>query len=186
LELDMTISRDDALKALHDMERAEARSLDARVYRTAGVQLVGWGVVWLIGYSLTGLRPAWASVIWPALVVAGCLFSFAVVRLRASKGGPVGWRWAVNSLSVVLFFGGTYSIFGVVSPAAAAAFPALVLAFVYAVVGGSRFTRFLLIGAAVFALTMVGFFYLRAVLDYWLAVVGGGALILGGAWLMRA
>ncbi len=33
---------------------------------------------------------------------------------------------------------------------------------------------------------MIGVFYLRPVLDYWLAVVGGGALVLGGAWLMRA
>lgn len=182
----MAISRTDALAALHDVERAEARSLDARVYRTSGIQLVGWGVVWLIGYGLTGLRPNWADIVWPVLILAGVLFSFAVVRLRGGKGRSAGWRWAVNALSIVLFFGGSYAVFGVTSPAAEAAFPALVLAFVYAVVSGARFTRFLLIAAALFALTLIGFVYLRAVLDYWLAVVGGGALVLGGAWLMRA
>jgi hypothetical protein len=182
----MAISRNDALAALDNVERAETRSLDARIYRTSGLQLIGWGVVWLIGYGLTGLQPRWAAVVWPVLILAGCLFSFAVVRRRSGRGWRTGWRWAVNSLSVLLFFIGAYAIFDVVSAAAQAAFPALVLAFVYAVVGGSRFNRFLLIGAAVFALTMVGFFYLRGVLDYWLAVVGGGALVLGGAWLMRA
>ena len=182
----MTISRDDALAALSDVERAEARSLDARVYRTSGIQLIGWGVVWLIGYGLNGVRPDWAGVTWAVLVLAGCLFSFAVVRRQHRRARSDGWRWIVNGLSIGLFFMGTYAVFGVFTPAAASAFPALVLAFAYAVVGGSRFTRFLVIGGALFALTLVGFFYLRPVLDYWLAVVGGGALVLGGAWLMRA
>ena len=183
----MSISRNDALAALHDVERAEARSLDARVYRTSGIQLIGWGVVWMVGYGLGGLQPRWAGVAWPLLLLAGVVFSFMAVRLRVNSGrASVGWRWAVTGLGICLFFMGTYAVFPLSSPASAAAFPALVVAFAYAVLGGWRFTRFLLIAAAVFILTMVGVFYLRDVLDYWLAVVGGGALVLGGAWLMRA
>lgn len=182
----MNISRDDALAALDDVERAEARSLDARVYRTGGLQLIGWGVVWMIGYGLEGLRPQWAGVTWPVLVLAGVVFSFVVARLRRGKSRAVGWRWAVTALSVVLFFWGTYTLFPVVPRASADAFPALVLAFAYAVAGGWRFTRFLWIAAALFVLTMAGVFYMRSVIDIWLAVVGGGALVLGGAWLTRA
>lgn len=181
----MNVSRKDALAALQNVERVEARSLDARVYRTSGIQLIGWGVIWMIGYGISGFQPYWSAVTWPLLILAGVVFSFTVVRLRGGKGRPVGWRWAVTSLSVPLFFGGTYTVFSVSSPAPVAAFPALVLAFAYAVAGGWRFTRFLLIAAALFVLTMVGFFYFRSVIDLWLAVVGGGALALGGAWLMR-
>ena len=144
----MSISRDDALTALQDVERAEARSLDARVYSTSGIQLIGWGVVWMIGYGLTGLQPHWAGFVWPLLIASGVVFCFLVVRLRGGKGRVVGWRWAVTGLSVVLFFGATYAVFGVTSAAPSSAFPALVLAFVYAVVGGWRFTRFLVIAGA--------------------------------------
>ncbi len=183
----MSISRDDALAALHDVERAEARSLDTRVYRNGGIQLIGWGVVWMIGYGLEGFQPHWAGIVWPVLVLAGVVFSFMVVRLRVTRpAASVGWRWAVTGLGICLFFMGTYAVFPVSSSASAAAFPALVVAFAYAMLGGWRFTRFLLIAAVVFVLTMVGVFYLRPVLDYWLAVVGGGSLVLGGAWLMRA
>ena len=182
----MAISRNDALAALHDVERAEARSLDARIYRTSGIQLIVWGVIWVIGYGLEGLKPHWAGLAWPVLVLVGVVANFAVSRRSGRKGAAVGWRWAVTGLSVMLFFGGTYTVFAAASPAAGSAFPALVLAFAYAVLGGWRFTRFLLIAAALFVLTMVGFFYLRPVIDFWLAIVGGGALVLGGAWLMRA
>ncbi len=186
LETPMNISRNDALAALNDVERAEARSLDARVYRTSGVQLISWGVIWMIGYGVEGLQPRWAAIAWPVLVMAGVVFNFAVVRLRGIRGRAVGWRWAVTALSIILFFWGTYTVFRVSSPGPAAAFPALVMAFAYAVAGGWRFTRFLFIAAALFVLTMVGFFYLRPVFEYWLAAVGGGALVLGGVWLMKA
>jgi hypothetical protein len=35
-------------------------------------------------------------------------------------------------------------------------------------------------------LTIVGFFVLPAIFMLWMAVVGGGALVLGGLWLRRA
>ena len=182
----MSISRTDALAALHEMERAEARSLDTRVYRNVGVQLIGWGVVWMVGYGLSGFRPQWASLVWPVADLAGVAFSFLVVRRHGARGRAVPWRWMVIGLAIFLFFAGTYAVMPVRTGAAAAAFPALLVALVYAIAGGLRFTRLLWIAAAVFVLTMGGFFYLRPVLDYWLAAVGGGALVLGGLWLARA
>src|SRR3954471_25051995 len=76
----MGMSRSDALAALNEVERAEARSLDIRVYRTTGLMLIGWGVVWMVGYSLTALAPHWANVIWGVGVTAGVLFHFVVKR----------------------------------------------------------------------------------------------------------
>ena len=182
----MSISRTDALAALHDVERAETRSLDTRVYRTAGVILIGWGVVWMAGYGLTGLLPKWGGAIWAAADTAGVLFTFMVKRKRARGGAVRGWRWAVIALAVFLFFGATYTVLPIQSPASAAAFPALLVALAYAIAGGVRFTRLLWIAAALFVLTTGGFFYLQPVLNCWMAAVGGGALVLGGLWLARA
>src|SRR4051812_17954180 len=90
----MSISRDDALTALNGVRRAEARSLDNRVYRTTGIVLIGWGVVWMVCYSLSALRPHWAGAVWSVGDIAGVLFSFAVKRRRNGKAATSAWRWA--------------------------------------------------------------------------------------------
>ena len=181
----MSISRNDALAALDDVRRAEARSLDARAYRSTGVQLVGWGVVWMLGYGLTAVWPGEATLIWWVADTAGVVFSFLVSRRKGAKAAAC-WRWTIVAIAVLLFFGATYAVLPIPSPASAAVFPALVVSLGYAIAGGLRFTRMLWIAAALFILTMVGFFYLRPVLYYWMAAVGGGALVLGGLWLRRA
>jgi hypothetical protein len=57
----------------------------------------------------------------------------------------------------------------------------------YAIMGLWRGTRFLVTGVAVTLLTLFGFFYLRdfALFCYWMAAVGGGALVLAGLWLRK-
>jgi hypothetical protein len=182
----MNITHDDAAAALREVERTTARSFDARVYRSSGIQLVGWGLIWLVGYSLSGWQPKWIGLTWLVLDSIGFVFSFFVVKARGGARSPVAWRWAVTSMAIIGFFLGVFSLLRGAPPASYAALPALVIALLYTLVGGWRFTRFIWIGAALFILTLVGFFYFRPVIDYWLAVVGGGALMLGGAWLMRA
>jgi hypothetical protein len=56
---------------------------------------------------------------------------------------------------------------------------------VYTLMGSIRRTRIMWIGMAVFVLTLVGYAFLRPVLPFWLAAVGGGGLILGGLWMRR-
>jgi hypothetical protein len=62
-------------------------------------------------------------------------------------------------------------------------FPILVALF-YALVGiWVRGTRVLFAGFVVAALTLGGYFLLPQIFPLWMAVVGGGALIVGGFWL---
>jgi hypothetical protein len=185
----MNITHDEAAAALRDVERTTARSFDGRVYRNGAIQLIGWGLIWLIGYGLSGWRPEWTGRIWMLLTPAGLVFSFTVARMRngaSSAGRTMAWRWWVTALVIFGFYISVYSLFRGVAPASYAAFPGLLVALIYCLVGGWRFTRFLWIGLALFALTLVGFFYVRPLIDYWMAVVGGGALMLGGVWLARA
>jgi hypothetical protein len=183
----MSISRDDALTALNEVERAEARSLDTRVYRTTGIMLIGWGVVWMVCYSLSALKPHWAGAVWIVGDVAGVLFSFAVRRRRGGRSAVSAWRWVVVGLAIFLFFSATYRVLPVRSAASAAVFPALLVCLTYAIAGGLRFTRMLWIAAALFILTMGGFYLFSPfTLMLWMAGVGGGALVLGGFWLTRA
>lgn len=186
----MAISRDEALEALQQLERTETRAVDARVYRTTGGHLIVWGLVWAVGYTLTGLRMDRASLIWPPLIAVGFIAGFLVSRIaRARRGaGPrlSSWRWAAQALAIVLFMAGTYVVFPITSPVQPMAFPALMIAFMYALVGSARLTRMLWIGAALFVLTLTGVVFLKPFLAFWLAAVGGGGLIAGGLWLRSA
>ena len=46
-------------------------------------------------------------------------------------------------------------------------------------------TIFIVIGLAMTALTLVGYFFVGAAFLLWMAVVNGGGLILGGLWMRR-
>jgi hypothetical protein len=65
------------------------------------------------------------------------------------------------------------------------AFIPLVVAASYAVMGCWVGLRLTVAGGALAALTLCGFFFVPAYFSLWMAVVGGGALVLGGLWLRR-
>ena len=186
----MTISPDEALQTLRQLERTEARTFDARVYRSFGGQLIVWGLVWAAGYTLSGMWPERMALIWPPLVILGVASSFILARRAGPRSvggvGMLGWRYAGQALAIILFMYGTYVVFPITSLAQPLAFPALMIAFAYALVGAARLTRMLWIGAALFALTLIGFVFFKPVIAYWLAAAGGGSLVAGGLWLRRA
>ena len=186
----MTISRDEALQAMQQLERTEARTFDARVYRSFGGQLIVWGFIWSAGYALSGIWPQRLALIGPPLVVLGLVACFILSpRAGGATGrglGTSGLRWTGQALAIVLFMYGTYVVFPITSLAQALTFPALMIAFMYALVGGARLTRMLWIGAALFALTLIGFVFLKPFIAFWLAAAGGGSLVVGGLWLRRA
>ena len=110
-------------------------------------------------------------------------------RAGAAKSATArisAWRWTAQALAIVLFMYATYLVFPVTSTAQALTFPALMVAFMYALVGSVRLTRMLWIGAALFALTIGGFVFLKPYVAFWLAAVGGGSLVAGGLWLRSA
>jgi hypothetical protein len=71
-------------------------------------------------------------------------------------------------------------------PRQTGAFFPLLIAAGYGVFGSFGAPRVLALGAALAALTLAGFFTLRDIFSLYMAVVGGGGLILGGLWLRRA
>jgi hypothetical protein len=66
------------------------------------------------------------------------------------------------------------------------AFPALVMAFVYVLLGSVGLPRFRWLGAGMFAILIIGLALQRDAIAIWVAAVGGGGLFLGGLWLRKA
>lgn len=184
----MGISKSEAASALTDIESAAGRSRLLKGYHVAGPIMMAWGVIWAVGYSAMGLLPPerW-GLIW--LVLDGVGVAASILLGRAPKGAArtgQGWRIAAGVLALLMFFIATFTLFRPASTDAVIAYPGVVIGLVYAGIGIAYAPRYLWIGAAVFAASLVGYFFFQPWLTYWMAVVGGGGLIVAGLWLRRA
>jgi hypothetical protein len=137
----MSLTPDQAADSLREIERTRRRSASARGYANSSPFLVMWGVIWMIGYTISDFAPHYSGWVWLALTVAGFLGSMAIGRARARQGNP---HPGINKYAGMRFLG-TF--------------------------------------VAIAALTLGGFFFLPAHFLLWMAVVGGGALVLAGLWL---
>lgn len=194
----MTLTPSQASQSLKDIEATERRSAQVFSYAKSSPYFILWGAVWMVGYAGSAVLSKdgpvhFAGPLWTALDVVGIAGSM-VIGYRQNRGQPadaegrrVGLRYFGSIGVVVLFFIAAMSVIGPIAPVRQAAFFPLVIAMFYAIMGLWRGTRFLLAGVAVTLLTLFGFFWLKdfALFCYWMAAVGGGALVLAGLWLRK-
>lgn len=180
----MAVSRDEAAQTLREMADTERRSIDLARYRHSAPFFYWWGLYWLIAYGATALWPHKADWIWVITSIIAVAGNFGLVRILRNRSS--NWRWAAGFLILFAFAHGTFAIMQPVNGLKVGAFIPLMAGALYAIVGLLFGLRFLLIGLAVMAATLVGFFFLREIFAWWMAAVGGGALILTGYWLQKA
>ena len=184
----MDISRDDAAQALSDIASAQGRSHTLAGYHIAGPILIVWGVIWLVGYTAMGRLPA---ALWGPLWMAGDTIGVVatLVLSRRAKGmgrGGSAWRIIGGMVLAVAFCLGLFAMVRTRDLNVYLAFPGLLTGATYAALGLWRMTRYLWLGAIVMAASLVGFFAFPTILPYWMAVAGGGGLIVSGLLFRRA
>ncbi len=181
------IQPQEAANALRDIAHAERHSASAFRYQKASPHLFLWGVIWVIGYTVTYLLPkGW--LVWVPLLAIGTVGSFWIERsiTPPEQQASAGWRYVGTLLASFLFVTALFAILPPRSGAQAGSVIPLLLALFYALLGlWKQATRTALLGFALGALTVGGFFWLPQYFSLWMAGVGGGALILGGFWLRR-
>ena len=182
----MQITSDEALSALKDVDTAAARTIEARSYEVGSAYLIMWGLLWIVGYTLSGIMPVqtWWQV-WIPVSATGVIGNFVIARRQPLLSAELARKRSVIGCIAFVFIAATYTVMHPRSPDAYLAFPVLIAAFCYAVAGVLRSPRYLIVGAALFALTLFGFFLLKPWLAFWLAGVGGGAMLLSGLWFRR-
>jgi hypothetical protein len=183
----MNITRDQAAGALKDIETVAAQSQALKHYAIGAPIFMMWGVICMVGYGAGAVSPAY-SFIWTPLSLLGGLATYLLVR-RAKCDSPalnrssprIGWTW----LAVLVFYVATFAVLRPHEPNQFAAFPALIVALSYALMGIWTWPRYLVLGAAVAAATLLGYFLLAPYFSVWMAFVMGGGLVLGGLWLRK-
>ncbi|HVV65340.1 MAG TPA: hypothetical protein VHC42_07710 [Rhizomicrobium sp.] len=186
----MSISRDEAQKALHDVERTQRRSATLRGYEAAAPFFFLWAGIWFVGYGAQDLGSRFlAQWAWPALALFGWAASLIIGlrRTAPSVAGAAALRWLLAFIAFAVFASG---VIGVMQPASGdqiGAFIPMIVALTYALAGLLfNAMRFVGAGAAIAALTLGGYFYLPSHFMLWMAFVGAGALALAGLWMRRA
>ena len=178
----MTLTPRDAGAALRDIEAAQARSSTLRDYQRAAPNFLIWGIIWAVGYGLSDPFPRHAGSIWAVLVPIGLAAGFFAAR----GGKPMfAWRCGAVALAMLAFFVAAFFVMAPVSGKQIAAFIPLFVALAYVLCGVFRGPRYAVAGIVVAAATLVGFVWLQQHFFLWMAIVGGGALMLAGFWLRR-
>lgn len=182
----MSITPTEAADALRDIDQSATHSRQLKGYRHAAPYFFMWGLIWIVGYTATGISPsnAW---LWVPLAIGGMIGSFVTgrfqARLKANRASPlrVGLTWAV----VIAFY---VAVLVVMQPHELnqyGAFPALLASMIYAVIGVWFLPRWLWLGIGIFAATLAGYYLLAPWFSFWMAAVGGGGLFLTGFWMRK-
>lgn len=189
----MAISRNEAAQALRDVGETQRRTLLAAGYSKASAQLALGGLIWIANYVGIGLtRPEMWTMIWVPLGLAGAFGSFIINYRRAQPvaGDPAArvapaaravWGIAASLVFIVatnLLFHPTTIVPGLV-------FPALLLAYVYVLIGMMGATRFVWIGIGIFAVTAAGLTLMPQAIAFWVGAAGGGGLLAGALWMRK-
>lgn len=191
----MNITPAQAAAALADIQQTERHSREMRNYQYGSPHLIMWGVIVMAGYLIAALTP-YGGRTWIVLDLLGIAGGFLIgqQQWKSAVANPTGqayrrvWFKRVGlTWALVLAF--WFSVYAILPPQTlnqASAFPGLVFGAIYAGVGIWFLSRYLWLGLAVMALTLVGYFYAAEWFSFWMAGVYGGGLILGGLWLRKA
>lgn len=177
------ISREDADRTLKDIDSTMDRASLGFGYRAAAPHLILWGVVWFLGYGLSAVVPDLRAH-WIGLVALGAIGS-AVAGGRGGAGGAA-WKYVATALLAAGFF---VALFSLLPPLDSRQVGALFPLVVSALYGGFGIwtcrAKFGLTGAAVGGVALGAYFLAPGWFDPLMAIVGGGALLLGGLWMRR-
>lgn len=182
------IDSQQASEALAEINEIARRVRQSRIYDLASLLLMLWGVLTFAGYLVTYLTPRYAVYAWPAVYVAGIAGTVAISAFNRARSGGRGFdlRMFAAFLLFVLF-GVFVSIWlGHFSPRQIGTFWPIYFMLFYTIAGLWVGRAFVAIGLSIIVLTLVGYFFIGAAFDLWMAFVNGGGLLLGGLWMRRS
>jgi len=194
----MAVDVTDAARALGEIEETSGRVTRRQGYREASPHFIMWGLVWLFGNGALEVLPWQTAQYVMAALIAAAVIGAIVLGVR--QGRPVPGETSLDirarkragmqiNMVILLAYAlviGAVTVFWPVEYRDINAFISLVAGLVYIGAGVVAGWRWIAVGGAVVALTLIGHLLLEQYYYAWMAVVGGGALILGGLWLRKA
>ena len=182
------IDSQQASEALAEINEMTRRVRQSRIYNLASLMLIMWGGLVFAGYLGSFWMPRYAGYIWIVANVAGVASSFAISAFGYARTGSRSFDVRVL-FAFLLFFAFGFlctSVLGNFTPRQMGAFWPIYFMLLYIIAGLWMGHAFVAIGLGISALALVGYFWVGAWFDLWMAFVDGGGLVLGGLWMRRS
>jgi hypothetical protein len=176
----------EASEALSDINDVAQRVRQSTIYNLASLTMIWWGVLVFAGNLGSFQWPRYAGYIWLAVYAAGIAGSSLFSALDYQRTGIRSFDFRMlTALLLFIAFGMFTSWLGHFTPRQLGTFWTTYFMLVYTVVGLWFGAAFVVIGISVVVLTLIGYFFIGAWFEPWMALVNGGGLILGGLWMRR-
>jgi len=193
-------TKDEAQAALTEIDRVIARTRTAIAQGPSAPILFLWGSIWMVADATTQFHPQALQWLWWVLDLIGVLGTWWLARRhRVRVKRPGAWRYGVF-WGVIFFYAILWMnlLVPVKWPETAqqwvsfeptfrrlTAYFHTIPMFAY-VIGGLFAGRFFIaLGLLVTALILVGFCWVPDYFYLWLAITGGGSLILSGVFIRK-
>jgi hypothetical protein len=184
----MTIDSKQATEALNEIDLIVRRVRQSRIYDVASLMAILWGALVFSGNVASHFWPLQAGSVWIAVNAVGFAGSIAVSVFDRRRTNVRSFDLRMVAAVALFFaFGILWSI-GLVhfTPRQLSVFWPTYFMMIYTIAGLWAGWAFVAIGLGITALTLIGYFFVGAWFELWMAVVNGGGLILGGLWMRRS
>lgn len=187
----MNVSQEEAQLSLSSVRDTTIRIHRAITSAYANPLLIRWGTLWIIAYTSTHFYLSYAFHIFMAMAAVGGVGTAVIVWIFRSKapiqetsGPKLGRRIALLWICLCVYIPIWLIILAPFSGIQCNAFICTASMFAYIVMGLWFNNRFMIVlGLALTATTLVGFYVLRDFYCLWMAFIGGGALLGTGLYI---
>ncbi len=187
----MNVSQEEAQASLSAVRDATVRTQRAIASAYANPLLILWGMLWIIAFTAAHFYLSYAFHIFTAMAAVGgvgtaviCLVFHSKGPIQETSGPKLGWRIAVFWILLCVYIPIWLFLLAPFSGLQCNAFICTAAMFAYIVMGLWFDSRFMIVlGLALTAATLVGFYILRDYYCLWMAFVGGGALLGTGLYI---
>jgi hypothetical protein len=182
----MSITPDEAERALEVIGRAWKQGAILRGYRRSAGYFLLWGVLWIAFYLGPYFFPHRAALIfWAGLAIGIAGSLIMMVSMKRSADGATFWRMFAIVMAINVFIAAENLILRAYGPMQGV-ISGLTMGLLYTVMGVWAGARILILGVALTTVTIAAYFLLPETYIVWIGLAGGGAMILTGLWLRKA
>lgn len=181
----MPPSAEEAALALREIAAIRERAAGFQDYRAESSQLLVWGCAYFIGFALSALFPQYLLLVWFPVVVVALAVGSQVARRTTPAVPGIAWRYLALIGTILLFCVLVNLVMWPLSAVQGGMVAPLLVGTLFLLRGVMLRPRYLVIGAGLLAVSLLGYGPLVSIFWWWMAVAFGGGVFLSGLWLRR-